>query len=254
MVQQIKEIQISHRAGEKGDSKDTMFTNILDSDLAPSEKTTERLADEAAGVVGAALETTKWAVSVIMVYVLSHATILKELKRELRDANAGDMSITELEKLPYLTAVIEEGLRNSYGAVSRSPRIHRNRPLQYAAYTIPPGTPVSASTYIMHHNEDVFPSSRDFDPSRFLDNARGPDRSKPLSRYVTAFTKGTRMCLGMQLAYAEIELLLAALFTRFEFSLFETTVKDVTITSDQAGVGVWKGSKGIRVTLTKLSA
>jgi cytochrome P450 len=250
MVDQIEEIQINHKAGKEGDSKDTMFTTIMDSNLPPSEKATERLADEAAGVVGAALETTKWAVSVIMVYVLSDPTILKNLQQELHDANAGQMSITELEKLPYLMAVIEEGLRTSYGAVSRSPRIHRTRSLHYASYTIPAGTPVSASTYVMHHNESVFPNSCTFDPSRFLAKACESDSPRPLSRYVTAFTKGSRMCLGMQLAYAEIELLLAALFTQFEFELHGTTVRDVVITADQAGVGVWEGSKGVRVTLT----
>jgi cytochrome P450 len=90
----------------------------------------------------------------------------------------------------------------------------------------------------MHYNESVFPDSRIFDPSCFLASAREHDNSKPLARYVTAFTKGSRMCLGMQLSYAEIELLLAALFTQFEFELHSTTARDVVIVPDQAGVGV----------------
>ena len=55
------------------------------------------------------------------------------------------------------------------------------------------------------------------------------------------------MCLGMQLAYAEMELIVAELFTRFDLELFETTQKNVICTHDQMGVGVWEGSKGIRV-------
>ena len=242
MVDQIEEIQRDRAQGNVSRNKGTIFTEMMEAPLVPSEMETTRIADEAAGIVGAALETTKWALSVITYYVLSDREILNRLKKELNDAQAHSLSIPELEKLPYLMAVIQEGLRVSYGTIGRSPRIHRTRALQYGDYAIPPGTPVSTSTYIVHNNETVFPESQKFNPSRWI-QAPG---DKPLSRYLTCFSKGGRMCLGLQLAYVEIELILAELFTRFDLELFETTQKDVICSHDQMGVGVWNGTKVIR--------
>ena len=55
------------------------------------------------------------------------------------------------------------------------------------------------------------------------------------------------MCLGIQLAYAEMVLVLASLFRRFDFALFETGRKDVDCVFDEIGPGVDRRSKGIRV-------
>lgn len=228
MVDQIEEIQRDIAANKTDPGKGTVFTEIMKAQLPPSEMTTKRLADEAAGIVGAALETTKWTLSVITYYVLSDPEVLNRLRKELKEARADRLSIPDLEKLPYLMAIIQEGLRMSYGTIGRSPRIHRTRAIQYGYYVIPPGTPVSSSTYIVHNDETIYPDSRTFDPSRWLQS-----NGKPLSRYLVCFSKGSRMCLGMQLAYVEMELIVSELFTRFDMELFETTQKDVTCTHDQ---------------------
>lgn len=108
---------------------------------------------------------------------------------------------------------------------------------------------VSMDTYHMHHDETVFQDSFSFKPERWLDNARGPDGEKSLTRYLAAFGRGTRMCVGFNLAYAEITLVLAGLFRNFEFSLYETSRKDVDCYSDMVGLEVAPGSKGVRVTV-----
>jgi cytochrome P450 len=49
------------------------------------------------------------------------------------------------------------------------------------------------SSWIMHHNEDIYPDAERFNPDRWLD----PSRAKVLERYLFSFGKGTRGCIGM---------------------------------------------------------
>lgn len=49
----------------------------------------------------------------------------------------------------------------------------------------------------MHHNETVFPDSYSFIPERWMDL----EQRKTLEKYLVAFTKGSRQCIGMKYAY-----------------------------------------------------
>lgn len=66
------------------------------------------------------------------------------------------------------------------------------------------------------------------------------------------FGKGTRMCLGLQLGYAELEMVVAMLFRRFNFELYETGREDVDCYFDQITAGVMPGSRGVRVRVKAL--
>lgn len=79
------------------------------------------------------------------------------------------------------------------------PRINRHSSWQYGEYEIPPGIPVSMDHFHMHTNETLYPDSGVFKPERWLGNPKGPDGVKPLTAYMTAFGKGTRMCAGINL-------------------------------------------------------
>lgn len=63
---------------------------------------------------------------------------------------------------------------------------------------------------------------------------------------MVSFGKGTRHCLGMNLAYAEITIAVASLVRRFDFELFETTYEDVRVVRDLIAPDVSRQSKGVR--------
>jgi cytochrome P450 len=106
------------------------------------------------------------------------------------------------------------------------------------------------TSYLIHHDEAIFPKPYEFNPQRWLDNPR-------LDKYMVSFSKGTRQCVGINLAYAELYTTLACIFRRYggpesegpdgKFELFETTIEDVEMASDMFIPFVKKGSKGIRV-------
>lgn len=150
----------------------------------------------------------------------------------------------ELEQLPYLGAVISEGFRLNYGTSHRLQRLFPDTVLEYNGYSVPPMTPVSMTSVLLHDNPDFFPEPRTFKPERFLEQPS-------LRKYLIPFSRGSRQCAGQNLAYAELHLTLAALFApgRFNFELFETDMSDVEIVHDFLNVSPRLDSKGIRVTI-----
>ena len=107
-------------------------------------------------------------------------------------------------------------------------------------------------SYAVSHDEDLFPDSSAFRPERWLGvngtalSAKAPD-GKPLTRYMFAFGKGTRSCVGFQLAYAELYIGLATLFRRFELELFDTTRDAVDCWMDRFVPRPKPGTLGVRV-------
>jgi cytochrome P450 len=122
----------------------TIFHDILLSNLAPAEKKLDRIYQEGQTLVAAGTETTAWTLSVIMFYLLKEPAKLQRLTDELRKANL--TTSTELEQLPYLTAVLQEGLRLAYGVSHRLPRIAPTETLSFTdggkTWLIPPGVGV----------------------------------------------------------------------------------------------------------------
>jgi cytochrome P450 len=110
--------------------------------------------------------------------------VLQKLQTELVEAlpdRSVDIDIVQLEKLPYLAAVIQEALRLSVGGTHRSQRISPNEITIFPdrdtgkTWPVPAGTPMSMSHLLLFRNEKIFPDHERFDPERWLGNP-GMDR------------------------------------------------------------------------------
>jgi cytochrome P450 len=91
----------------------TIFSELLNSDLPPEELSVKRLGEEANIILGAATETTKGALTVATFHLLNNPILHKKLREELVSAIPEKdtiLSLSGLEKLPYLTACIQEGI------------------------------------------------------------------------------------------------------------------------------------------------
>ncbi|KAL3429166.1 cytochrome P450 [Aspergillus tetrazonus] len=221
----------------------TVFTSLLQSNLPPQEKTFGRMTSEGISLFAAGTATVSWALTVATYHLLTRPAILQRLTAEVSDlvnssSCTAKVNWSALERLPYLGAVIQEVLRLSYGVASRTARVH---------YIIPRGLVIGKSAVLAHHDEAVFPDSHLFLPERWLDEKN--QRRKELDRALLAFSKGSRGCLGINLAYCELYLLLALLVVRVfpRMRLYETTEADVAYDHDFFNpFPVWE-SKGVRV-------
>lgn len=139
-VQQVIDEQSEKKASTGGPT--TIFRELIQSDLPPQDKTLRRLTAEAQLVLGAGGETTAQSLMRTFYYLIENPHIIKRLRNELdpvMPVPKAIPSLATLQNLPYLNAVVEEGVRISFPVPARSPRIFRDHALQYDKWTIEPG-------------------------------------------------------------------------------------------------------------------
>lgn len=179
--------------------RQTAFDVLLDSNLPDHEKSEQRLQGEAGLFMIAGTDTTSWTLTVATFYLLQNSVLLARLTAELLTVVKDPRNLplwSTLEQLPLLGGVVNEALRLGYGVPGRSPRIATHEDLIYrgcwtapgttepskVAHIVPRGFSVGMSTLLLHHNEEVFPDSEEFQPERWL-NEDG-SRRKDLERFL----------------------------------------------------------------------
>jgi cytochrome P450 len=242
------------------DETQTIFHGLLQSNLPESEKESMRLAEEASVLLSAGTDTTANTLAAITYHLLANPHILQKLRTEIRDTIPEGYlpSFSTVENLPYLSAVIQEGLRLHPAISTRQERVAPNEDLFYTnnnngvTYKIPAGTTIAMSAVLLSRLPELYPSPDEFRPERFLENPK-------LKRYQLTFSRGTRICLGINLAYMEMYMILAALFRRYDLwdktgeqksptlELFQTTREDIDIARDFVTENVKSDSQGVRV-------
>ncbi|KAF3491771.1 benzoate 4-monooxygenase cytochrome P450 [Arthroderma uncinatum] len=219
-----------YKENQHGTKEQCIFSEMMNNERLPLlERKLGRLIDDAKFLLGAGTDAPSQAMAITMFHILNNGPVYQKLQEELNCAlpePQANPSLVMLEQLPYLTAVIKEGLRISALVTSRLPRIAPDEILEYNGWQIPPGTPVSMSIYLMLRDETVFPEPLVFHPGRWL------EQGSNLEKYLVPFSKGSQGCLGPNMAYAWCYLGIATILRRFMLSLFETTEENMTIVRD----------------------
>ena len=119
----------------------------------------------------------------------------QKLRDELLSVPSETLDMEELNALPYLDAVVSEGLR-CFPAIPMSlPRYVPPGGRTIDGYYVPGGTIVSVQAYSAHRiDEAVFPRPDSFEPERWLQAEGELDRK----RLFFAFASGGRGCIGKQ--------------------------------------------------------
>ncbi|CAJ2502883.1 Uu.00g102770.m01.CDS01 [Anthostomella pinea] len=239
----------------------TIFHEIMRSDIPESEKETKRLGDEAMIIMIAGSETTASTLAAIMYHLLADKQMLARLKDELESVmpDPNELPVaSRLDNLPFLNSLIQETIRLYPGATHRQDRVAPDEDLVYEhpdgrTFVIPAGSAVGMTAPIINRHPDLYERPDDFLPDRYLENPK-------LLRYQFAFSKGARQCIGMNLAYQELQTLIVGLFRRYDvydaakkeqggptLELFQTGREDIAMHADYITPGQWEGSQGLRV-------
>ncbi|OQE14875.1 hypothetical protein PENSTE_c032G03956 [Penicillium steckii] len=198
----------------------------------------ERLTDEGFAMAIAGTETTARSLSIGAFHLYTDDRVRAKLREELQSVMPTSDSCPswkQLEQLPYLSGVVYESMRLSTGIASRSPRVAPTEALVYndtqnnKEYIIPPGTLISETNYFVLNDPLLFPNPEVFEPERWM---RASAKGERLDRYLVNFSRGSRICLGMNLAYAELYMTFATLVRRFDLECQEGAAKHVAFVRD----------------------
>ncbi|OTB04730.1 hypothetical protein M426DRAFT_58221 [Hypoxylon sp. CI-4A] len=211
-----------------GSPYDMVQTLMGSTSLPAEEKTFPRLFSESRSVIMAGTETTATTLVCIASNLLGDPAKLQKLRRELlsaaetaKEGGGGrqqqqqqqqqqPLEYADLRELPYLTGVINEGLRLANPTPSRLPRVCEDQDLKYKQWVIPEGTTISRPPHPPPPAPGVSPQPRAFRPERWADADAGERRR--LGRHLLPWGRGARQCLGVELATVDMYLAVSRLF------------------------------------------
>ncbi|EME82578.1 uncharacterized protein MYCFIDRAFT_33596 [Pseudocercospora fijiensis CIRAD86] len=122
----------------------------------------------------------------------------------------GAPTVEAADKLRYLDAVIKETLRLYAPLPASEPRC-ADIEMIIDGYTIPAWTTVCMSPYSLHRNEEVFPEPLKWSPDRWHGDT---EHVSMMKKWWWAFSSGGRICIGSNLALAEMALV-PAIYRRY---------------------------------------
>ncbi len=197
---------------DKGDLL-SMLMLARDEEGKPMDR--RQLRDELVTIFVAGHETTTNALTWTFYLLAQHPESTAKLHAEVDAALGGRLpTLADLPNLPYTLQVIKEAMRlypPAWVLNAREPRTETS----IGDYTIPAGTQVFVSQWVMHRLARYFP-----DPERFLPERWTPEFEESLPRYAyMPFGAGPRICIGNSFAMMEAQLVLATLAQRFELTL-----------------------------------
>ena len=143
-------------------------------------------------------------------YLMHKLSQRKPLQRALREelcrsrtSNPTTFTQRELHNLPILDAVLMETLRLHSANPGPWPRRVRVTGCHLGPLSnIPAGTVVSASSYSLHRNGEVFPQPEEWRPERWMDASA--KKHSEMMQWFWAFGSGARICIGRHFAIQSV--------------------------------------------------
>lgn len=207
----VHRILDDHRTGRTASSSLlARITTSADGTADSAALSHDEAFDEVLGVLPASVETTADAVAWAMLELAHHPELHRRLTAECRDVLA-DRPATwdDLPHLPLAGRVVNEVLRLYAPAWMLTREVRGD--ILIGGRTVPAGTTVFYSPYLLHRRADLFPSPDAFLPDRWLDPAT-PRR--PGEGYIP-FGAGARQCIGNDYGLTEAVLAVATIAARW---------------------------------------
>jgi cytochrome P450 len=213
LVGMIDEMIADRRGGDGDDFLSMLLSVGPDSD---ANYTDGRIREEVIAMLFAAHETTALTLTYTL-YLLSGAPdVADRLHEETQSVLGGRRPGPDhLDELTYTERVIDEALRlyPPFHALPRQP----TEAVALDGYTIPEGSVMYLSQYVIHRDERWWAEPTAFRPERFAG-----DDDRPRFAFFP-FGAGPRRCLGEDFARTEAKLAVAGLTQQFSFEQLTET-------------------------------
>ncbi|KAI9150878.1 Isotrichodermin C-15 hydroxylase [Paramyrothecium foliicola] len=216
-----------HQRLALGSERPDFMQSMIGNDEA-RKMTMPQLYDNADILILAGSETTATAprLSAITSLLCAHPRIRDKLRAEV-DATFSreeDITLISVQQLKYMMVVIDEALRLYPAAAGSVPRSINPFGETVSGKYLPANTVAWVYHWVTYHNPDNFALPESFIPERW--EGTDPRCVNDKKEAFQPFSHGARNCIGKNLAYAEMRLILARLLWNFEFELVDPKDKD----------------------------
>lgn len=207
---------------EKGTERPDYVSRMLEGRKGKNDgMSLESIEEHSSVLIIAGSETTATTMSGATYYLTSHPEALARAVAEVREAYSGDDQISLNNRdvqTPYVDAVLNEALRLFPAAPLPFPRVINKDGEIIDGQFIPPGTQAENCLWAIHRHPNLFHRPNEFHPERWL----GDERFKnDRLTAVMPFGNGPRVCIGKNLANAEMRLLMCKVLWNFDLALAE---------------------------------
>ncbi|EFX04804.1 cytochrome p450 monooxygenase [Grosmannia clavigera kw1407] len=176
------------------------------------------LASNASTLVLAGSETTATLLSGVTYLLLKNPKTLERLTAEVRStfSSESEINFVSANGLSYMLACLNEALRCYPPVPFGMPRIVPKGGATIAGNFVSAGTSVACWQWAMNYSPVNWEDPNSFKPERFLEGSRNVNDNLDAMQ---PFSMGPRNCIGRNLAYTEMRLILARILYNFDIQL-----------------------------------
>lgn len=231
MMHEARKI-VDARKSKSTEGKSDMLASFIRNGVSGDD-----LFQEAFEQILAGSDTTAAAIRIILLYIMTHPRVYAKLQAEIDETTKSGaapappavVSDIEARKMPYLSAVVREGMRVHPPVANLFSRIAPDAgdvvTVQGKEYFIPGGTMVGYSAWSMHRNNRALygDDAAVFRPERwFVDESNAAEKERLKEMIKTndmIFGYGRWVCLGRNIALIEVHKCVFELLRHFDLAL-----------------------------------
>ncbi|OPB41811.1 cytochrome P450 monooxygenase [Trichoderma guizhouense] len=213
---QLTQEKVNKRLAETNPRAD--FMEVMTKREGAMKFSYPELLDNASLLIIAGSETTATTLSGVTYLLLTHPEVLQKTTDEVRSSfsNESEIDLLSVQKLNYMMAALQETLRMYPPVPTAIPRKAQPGGDVICGQYVPENTVLGIWQWPMYHNAKNFTLPDSYIPERWLGDARFSSDPQDV---LQAFSFGPRNCIGKNLAYAEMRLILAKILWNFDISL-----------------------------------
>lgn len=217
-LQSLIEGIIARRESQE-EKPDDMFQSFID---ATYEDGTKLDSNEITGLLTGAIfaghHTSSGTAAWVLLELLKHPHLMREVKKELDEllGSDGEVTFQSLREMPTLENVLKEVLRLHPPLIILMRQVSKD--LHFKNYTFKAGDMVWAVPPVTHRLSNLFENPEIFDPDRFSKERK---EDKNLMAF-QPFGGGKHKCSGNAFALFQIKAIFAILLRRYDFELVDS--------------------------------
>ncbi|XDG06942.1 hypothetical protein ABKA04_006557 [Annulohypoxylon sp. FPYF3050] len=200
------------------------------------EMSLSQVSANAGTLIVAGSETTATLLSGAVFLLTTNPDKLQKVTEEVRSAfkNDDEITLTSVGKLSYMLACLNECLRAYPPVPTGMPRVSPKGGCFILGKFVPEGSVVAVWQYSISHDPKLWTEPNTFAPERFLGD---PKFKNDRLDAMQPFSVGPRNCIGRNLAYAEMRLILARIIFNFDMKIADDSRQWL---ASQKAYSLWK--------------